>query len=292
MADDSIDYTRAGEYITDYYDKRESMLNEFEKSIRDAITNFFLISTIPEEKAGFPLLSILFDLVWVIAPEVKIVAFGLTKVKDYYKSGVREMFFDEGNKKKLDAVASDLAKKAEEMVKGTISGQVKKIGNDSSKDDNANKFTSKAIDEAAQIRRALIAMLWYEREVMRRSKDLMYDNKPEKRGKLKATFETLLGPPTLFDTAAFEEFGKNYEVNLYKKFYEKKGKFKYFTYQPFYNSPYKTVITVENIPKEVVNRIKEIKKAATEELAFRDWTMEKVYKRQRETDTLVGGTKF
>lgn len=292
MADESIDYTRAGEYITDYFDKQETIMNEFGNSIRDALTNFFLISTIPEEKVDSPLLSLLFDLAWVAAPQIRIVSVGLSKVQDYYKKGIRERILNDDNKKKLDAVAGELVKKAEELVKGKISGQINKQSTDSSSSDSVNKFTSKTIDDAGKLRRALLAMVWYEREVFRKSRDLMFDTQPDKRGKLKDIFEKTLGPIPTFDMSAIDEFGKRYELTLYKRFFEKKGQFKYYSYKPFLNSPYHTVITVENIPKEVVKRVTEIKKSVTEELAFREWTMEKVYKKQREELHLTGGQKF
>ncbi|MDQ4122861.1 MAG: hypothetical protein M3209_15600 [Acidobacteriota bacterium] len=280
MADNTIDYVRAGKYITEYYGTQESILHEFGNVTRDAITNFFLKSTVPEEKIDFSILGLLFDLAWVIAPEVKIISIGLGKVKDYYKKEIREAFLDEQNKKKLDEVAGDFVKKAEDLVKGTIANKVKNLGNSSADNksgtDNAHNFTAQAIDDAGKLRRALITMCLYEREVMNKCLDLMYDNKPEKHGSLQKTFEQMLGPKPAFDAAALENFGKQYEINLYKGFYAKRGKLRYYIWR----TPYRdlTTITVEDIPSAVLNRVKEIKKPATDEAAVRDWNLKKVYK--------------
>lgn len=259
MSDANIakDYTDAGNYITDYYSRNESIIDDYGDAARAAVNNFFLISTIKEEKLDFSLFSVLIEVTALVLPHVRVVKLGADKAIKAAKDMIQYDYLDDSNKDKLKAIAGKLAEKAEDLAKDNIKKVPEAVagGKAGGLDENAVRiYAVKANDEVGRLKGVMRGFVIFEREVMRNSLSLMYENKPERRGRLKNMLaQEILGSLPVYDPTEIQNFGKRYELSLYRKFYEKKAYQKWHIYFNYHNNL--TSVSIEGLPAAVGKRV-------------------------------------
>jgi hypothetical protein len=276
MAEDvGVDYTRAVKLIDEYYTTQLEIANGFIDSADRALLNFFLTSSIKEEKVDFDLLGLLIDTVTVFIPHVKIVKMTVGKLtKSAQKAGV---FLEELTKEKIKAVAEELYDKAEEAAKGKVKSAIQKAMDDGSSEDNDGNLKKAAVqvnDELGNWRRAWIGMILFERLTMEKCLDLIYENRQNKRGKLNETFKKIFEPMPVYDSNSLAYFQKSYEINLYRQFWHKKG----YWIRTVKDSPSNRNVRLETtelkvIPNAVGERVKELLQMPTVQSALASWLM-------------------
>ncbi len=269
VKDIGVDFSQASSCITDYYATYDTIIDDLGEAAHDAIFNFFLYSSIEEEKVGFSILDLLFEVAFAVLPGEKFAKIAMAKAKKFYQDGIREIFISERNKTRLDAVAGALVKQAEEEAKKQLKSL---LGKDSSSD-TPQEFTAKAIDEAGKWARGLTAMATYERLMMRSCLDLIYEHKPERRGRLHTTFaQEILGPQPTYDPESIASFQKGYELEMYRRYYAPKA-YQLITTRTEYHRNPKMTTTIHGIPSKVRQRVKELSYAATETSAVLGWNL-------------------
>jgi hypothetical protein len=94
---------------------------------------------------------------------------------------------------------------------------------------------------------------------------------PESRGQLADYVKKTLGPIPKYDPNEIVQFGNNYEIELYKKFYARGA----YIYVP---SPNRGAVNeyVKGIPDKILDRVQELTGAATHVAAVVSWNLKRV----------------
>jgi hypothetical protein len=266
------DYADASNYLTDFYSIREALLEDYADASRDAVFNFFLYAGIKEEKVDFNIYGVLAEVTFLVAPNIGIIKAGVSKFIKFAKGKIKFDFLDELDKNKVTALAGAIVGSAEEKAKEAI----KSIGasGDSFNDSAVRHFAGKAMQEATLFKSFLRASVIYERAFLRQLLSNLFDNDSAKRGTFKALTTQLLGQMPDYSVAGIIYIGKQFELELYRKFYEKTAYIKIEKIISY--GSVKEESSVVGIPEAVQKRILEIMNIPNIRYALGFWNLKTV----------------
>ena len=217
------DYADASNYISDFYSIKEAIVEDYADAAKTAVFNFFLKTSIKEEKVDFDMFSVLVDLTFLLMPHIKFVKTGVEKFIKIGKEKIQYEFLDDSLKKMVESLAGTLYSKAEEQAKTAISS-LGKSGSASNNNDSAVvHFAGKAMENTTALKSVLRQMAIFEREVIRSAISLIFDQQPAKRGQLKNLVINTIGQKPVYTPSDIIYFGKQYELKLYQQFYANKA---------------------------------------------------------------------
>jgi hypothetical protein len=272
------DYANAKGYVTKWYDEQESIIRSMVTAAQNAVNNFDNTSEIPEESKAWD-----WDVVKIIVKaaitripqfRVALAAFDEIveagkKVNEKYKISDRV----ENGMKIAKAVGIKLEFKKDsppevaELKKAAI-----KARDGLGKWERATLYLFKkqenffTIDETVvPAEPGLLAKLQAGIEA-KDSNALKYN------GRLYQTMVELLGPVPAYTPEVIEKFGIDTELDLYKECYTKGAYIYIMPPNPNWKNP-PTEPDVRGIPKNVLDRVKELTHSATYYWAVRTWNL-------------------
>lgn len=269
------DYTDASNYVTDYYSVKEALVEDFADVARSAVFNFFLSSSVKEEKVDFDIYSVLAEVVLAVAPHFVLVQKGVDKFVKYAKKKVEYEILNDLDKNKMEAVAgvivSTLEDKAKEGVK-TLSSS------DGFNDSAIRHYAVQAMSDANNLKNYLRGSIILEREILRLILSEVFDKDTSKRGQIKSLATKILGQKPSYDPSSLAYLGEQYELSLYRKFYEKKAYIEEITTYSMYGTINVTT-NIVGMPDAVQKRILAIRHLTEIGYALGFFNLKKVQKR-------------
>lgn len=275
------DFDRAQQYVTKWFDEKESITRSMVSAGQNAINNFDNISEIPEESKAWD-----WDVVKIIIKAV------LTRVPQF--------------KLALEAFDEIVAAGKEVNEKYKISDRVEKGMKVAKAAGIKLEFPKEKPPEVAELKQAAIkardGLGKWERAAIKMSK--VYENfltidetkQPpvpglltklqdgiehkdkdtlQYVGKLYQTMVEILGPVPAYTPDQIEDFGNNIELDLYKQCYAKGAYVYVIPYNPNWRNFNRDRWQVRGIPRKVLDRVKLLTRAAIDVTAVAAWNLPK-----------------